>query len=590
MNPKRLFRYMLGLAVASLVFAGSSRAADDFYLKNGDRVVFYGDSITDQRLYTTFAETFVVTRFPKLSVEFVHSGWGGDRVTGGGGGNIQTRLDRDVFAYKPTVMTVMLGMNDGGYRAFDENIFKTYDQGLRSIVDKVQSTLPGVRMTLIQPSPYDDVTRNPKFAGGYNGVLVRYSEAVRDIASTNHQLTADFNAPMVAMLEKAKSADAELAAKIIPDRVHPGPAGHLIMAGQLLRAWNAPSMVSGVAIDASSRKVTRQVNTTVTELTGQFGGLTWVQLDQALPMPVNMENAETALAVKSSDFTDTLNRQPLVVTGLTGDAYELVIDDKKVALFTPQELAAGINLATLDTPMVRQAAAVHKLTLQRASIHNTRWRTFEVPYANADESVRQGLPAVLAAMDQADRAIAVMQRTAARPVPHTFQLNTITARTLALAGDAIINVPGSMGPNLALNKTWTSSAPNTYGWNSGLTDGSWEEANKTTFATDDKNTFPKTVTVDLDETAQAGAIVIGVPAFGSTKTVEVAISMDGENFKTVGSYQFSLRTSEKRLFTFDPAPVRQVRVTYLDHYDETVNYSPNFVFTTDLQVFGPVAK
>ena len=36
-----------------------------FYLKDGDRVVFYGDSITDQRLYTTFTETFVVTRFPK---------------------------------------------------------------------------------------------------------------------------------------------------------------------------------------------------------------------------------------------------------------------------------------------------------------------------------------------------------------------------------------------------------------------------------------------------------------------------------------------------------------------------------------------
>ena len=55
-------------------------------LKDGDRVVFYGDSITDQRLYTTFAETFAVTRFPKVNVTFVHSGWGGDRVTGGGGG------------------------------------------------------------------------------------------------------------------------------------------------------------------------------------------------------------------------------------------------------------------------------------------------------------------------------------------------------------------------------------------------------------------------------------------------------------------------------------------------------------------------
>src|SRR5690348_17702461 len=51
-----------------------------FYLRDGDRVVFYGDSITDQRLYTAFVETYVVTRFPRLKVSFVHSGWGGDRV------------------------------------------------------------------------------------------------------------------------------------------------------------------------------------------------------------------------------------------------------------------------------------------------------------------------------------------------------------------------------------------------------------------------------------------------------------------------------------------------------------------------------
>ena len=102
----------------ALLFAlpGLARAECPFYLKDGDRVVFYGDSITDQRLYTTFAETYVVTRFPKANVKFVHSGWGGDRVTGGGGGPIDVRLDRDVIAYKPTVVTIMLGMNDGSYR------------------------------------------------------------------------------------------------------------------------------------------------------------------------------------------------------------------------------------------------------------------------------------------------------------------------------------------------------------------------------------------------------------------------------------------------------------------------------------------
>src|SRR6266550_2196192 len=124
MKPASLVRTLCLVAFVAL-----RARAESFYLKDGDRVVFYGDSITDQRLYTTFAETYVLTRFPKLHIDFVHSGWGGDRVSGGGGGPIDLRLERDVFAYKPTVMTIMLGMNDGSYRTFDEKIFDTYATG-----------------------------------------------------------------------------------------------------------------------------------------------------------------------------------------------------------------------------------------------------------------------------------------------------------------------------------------------------------------------------------------------------------------------------------------------------------------------------
>src|SRR6185436_13095552 len=112
-------------------------AQEPFALRDGDRVVFYGDSITDQRLYTTFAETYIITRFPKLNVSFVHSGWGGDRVTGGGGGPIDRRLQRDVLPYKPTVVTIMLGMNDGGYKAFDQKLFDTYTSGYEHIVQQL---------------------------------------------------------------------------------------------------------------------------------------------------------------------------------------------------------------------------------------------------------------------------------------------------------------------------------------------------------------------------------------------------------------------------------------------------------------------
>src|SRR5437879_7786849 len=151
-----------GMKSASMVrtlclvaFAALQARAETFALKDGDRVVFYGDSITDQRLYTVFTETYVVTRFPKLGVTFVHSGWGGDRVTGGSGGPVDQRLARDVVAHKPNVVTVMLGMNDAGYQPYNEKLFVTYSEGLKHIVDSLSADLPDVSITLIQPSPFD---------------------------------------------------------------------------------------------------------------------------------------------------------------------------------------------------------------------------------------------------------------------------------------------------------------------------------------------------------------------------------------------------------------------------------------------------
>src|SRR5438876_2165317 len=171
MKPASLVRTLCLVAFVAL-----QARAETFALKDGDRLVFYGDSITDQRLYTTFTESYVVTRFPQMKVAFIHSGWGGDRVSGGGGGPIDVRLQRDLITYKPTVLTIMLGMNDGRYRAYDPDIFQQYSSGFESIVKTVRSALPDIRITAIQPSPYDDVTRAPMFTGGYNAVLLRFSQ------------------------------------------------------------------------------------------------------------------------------------------------------------------------------------------------------------------------------------------------------------------------------------------------------------------------------------------------------------------------------------------------------------------------------
>jgi lysophospholipase L1-like esterase len=408
------------LAGVAVLFAltGGIAAQPRFALREGDRVVFYGDSITDQRLYTTFTETYVVTRFPRLDVRFVHSGWGGDRVTGGGGGPVDVRLWRDVLAYNPTVMTVMLGMNDGRYRAFEQPVFDEFAAGYRHIVDTAKKQLPGVRITAIEPSPYDDVTRSPLFEGGYNQVLLRFSDFLKQLAGEEKLGLADLNGPVVAMLAKAKDLDAAAAARLIPDRVHPGPGGHLIMAEALLKAWNAPATVSDVEIDAGRKEAARQVNARVTDL--RFGkAITWTEMEEALPMPFDARDAGVALAVRASDFVEALDREPLAVRGLPAGTYTLSIDGEAVGHFTAEQLAGGVNLAVLPTPMARQAAEVHGLTLQHVAIHQTRWRQVEVPLEKGGAA---HLGKALQSLDELEADLVRAQRAAALPQAHQFEV------------------------------------------------------------------------------------------------------------------------------------------------------------------------
>lgn len=408
-----------GLALASV----RPREDDGFALRDGDRVVFYGDSITQARHYTSFVETYVVTRFPKLDVTFVHSGWGGDGVNGGEGGDIDTRLARDVLAYEPTVLTVMLGMNDGGVRPFDAGLFDTYAAGYRHILDTVRRSRPGIRITVLQPSPYDDVTRPLDFEGGYNAVLVRYGQFLKELAAREGLHVADLNGPVVKTLARAKTADSAAAARLIPDRIHPDPQVALVMAQALLQAWKAPATVTEVQIDVARKAAALQVGTRVSDVRAG-DGIAWTQADEALPMPFDAKDPLVALVLRSSDFVEALDRQPLRVLGLPAGRYALRIDGDPVGSFTSAQLASGINLAELPTPMAKQAADVHALTLQHNAFHWMRWRRVQVQF---ERTPSVEVTEALRALDALEATLVRRQREAAQPRPRHYELRAETS-------------------------------------------------------------------------------------------------------------------------------------------------------------------
>lgn len=142
------------------------------------------------------------------------------------------------------------------------------------------------------------------------------------------------------------------------------------------------------------------------------------------------------------------------------------------------------------------------------------------------------------------------------------------------------------GKNIAIGKSYISSDKNSHGWDGGLTDGDWSQNKENCFATDKSDKFPKEVVVNLENIYTINGIIIGTPAFGSTKTVKITLSLDGENYTQVGLVKFPQNIAQKKKLDCNGQNAKFVRLTYTDHYDKKVEYDLRYMFTTELEVYG----
>ncbi|MGV3614050.1 MAG: SGNH/GDSL hydrolase family protein [Fimbriimonas sp.] len=400
-----------------------------FALKTGDRVVFYGDSITEagafaRVVYPAWVETYALTRFPDRDIRFWNRGWAGDTSWGGPGGSSEERVSRDVRPLKPTVVSVMLGMNDTGYVPYDPKIDAVFQEWYGKLLGWIHDAAPTARLSLIQTSPYDDVTRDPAkeeaFTAsmirlGYNSVLLRFGNRVREAAEKRQAQFVDFNAPLVDLL---KASDPVLARRLIPDAIHPADALQIAMAASLLEAWNAPALVSDVELDVLSGQVRRAENARVSNLKG----LEWTTHESALPLPLDPSEPTTAYVLRHARIGDRLNRQRLTIHGLKPGRYDLQIDGLTVGTFGADALGQGINLADYPTPMRRQAARVLELVLQRNRADKLRWREIDLgfPGVAGRAEARRGL-------DRLEEKLRDATRRAAIPKPHRYRLRSLDA-------------------------------------------------------------------------------------------------------------------------------------------------------------------
>ena len=376
----------------ALVLLGSAAGAGEFIIHDGDRVVFLGDSITEQRLYTTYIEAYALTRQPTWKLWFRNVGWGGDtswlrqrahpdeRQLFAADPEKQQKmveeavgrgLERDVLPLKPTVVTIKFGMNDHAYQPFREDIFQAYAKSQAQLAKVLEAN--GARVAFLTSQPIEEKRPDPD-KDPRNQSLRKFSDGLKEVAAKTGATFVDQFDPYMAIMMKERTAKPE-AFIGGGDAVHPGPAGHTIMAWAVLKGLGATPEVSAAQIDARNKKVATEQGCKITSLKVEADALSFDRLDTALPMPID---PKAMPALEIAPILQDLDRYELRVAGLAAGAYELSIDGESVAKLSAEELATGCNLATKAGPVTAQAQEVLRLVFAKNNLFFTRWRNVQL--------------------------------------------------------------------------------------------------------------------------------------------------------------------------------------------------------------------
>jgi lysophospholipase L1-like esterase len=415
----------LRVCVIFAIYVGTAPlfAQQNFALHDRDVVVFYGDSITAQQLYTVYAETAVRALHPEWKLRFYNAGVGGDKVTGGIAGTADERLTRDVFSRKPTVITIMLGMNDRNRNKKDpEAGYLAFVSGYRHLLEQFARQAPTARVYLIGPSPLDDITR---VHDGGNDELIRFSSAVQKLAEEFHMHFLDFNRPVTEMLHLATSENLLAAEALIPDRVHPQGAVHLRMAQALLDAWHYPATFASVELEAGNATLLQANGSQVSGVEQDAdGSLLWTERDTPDSIPFVQVDANLILWKRFAPGPH-LGHRLLQVRALDRRAhYQLMIDGLAFgSALDVETLRRGINLDDLDTPMHLAAR-----TLNYASADSQLNQVVRTRLIGRHGLETAGKPTFLEGASDLNDAVEASEQAAekaSQPTEHKFRLQRI---------------------------------------------------------------------------------------------------------------------------------------------------------------------
>ncbi|WP_246146093.1 SGNH/GDSL hydrolase family protein [Rubripirellula lacrimiformis] len=311
-------------------------------LRQGDRLAILGDSITQQVMYSRLIEMYLTLCHPELDISVRQYGWSGEKTDG-----MLRRLDQDVLRFDPTVATLSYGMNDARYRPFDQTNGRWYRDHYTAIVRKLKAA--GARVVLGSPGCSGKIASWVKSRNGtldeHNLNLCALRDIGIEIAEAEQVRFADVFWPMykaqIATSKKYAGADPpyEVAGR---DGIHPGWAGHVMMAYAYLHATGIDGNIGSFTMDFGTGKADASDGHTVDD--AGPGKMTITSRRHPLCPEGKLDDSNSMRSgMTLVPFFEDLNRFTLVVTSLPSGSAKVSWGDQSQT-FTADQLAKGINL------------------------------------------------------------------------------------------------------------------------------------------------------------------------------------------------------------------------------------------------------
>jgi len=209
-------------------------------LQGVHRIVFLGDSITQGGEYVADFDCWLVAH--GVQAEVLNLGLGSETASdltpeenaghlkahGFGRPFISERLERALTATKPDLLFACYGMNDGGSLPPDETGTKRFADAVTHLRDAALKA--GVKRVVICTPPVQDAKGNAskKF---HDENLARYTTWLLTKRADGWDVV-DIHTPMRQALDAGRAKDP--AFEFAKDGVHPGRAGHWLMAREIL--------------------------------------------------------------------------------------------------------------------------------------------------------------------------------------------------------------------------------------------------------------------------------------------------------------------------------------------------------------------